>query len=115
MVGDRLSQRHELTVTVPGHASVVMAVRIYPTIVDGRITRIDEYGAKAQSDLLVEQIPRSVWRRARQGGTGPRGHRDSGACAGPTPVRYPVARRWGSPQPPIRLMAPTRKSATRVV
>ena len=57
VVKDRLSQRHALTVTVPGHEPLVMAVSIYLTIVDGRITRIDEYGDKEQSDQLVRLIP----------------------------------------------------------
>jgi ketosteroid isomerase-like protein len=45
------------TVTVPGHEPLVMAVSIYLTIVDGRITRIDEYGDREQSELLMAWIP----------------------------------------------------------
>jgi len=57
VVGDRLSQRHTLTVTVPGHDAIVMPVSIYLTILDGTISRIDEYGDRALSDLLLELIP----------------------------------------------------------
>ncbi len=57
VAGDRLSQRHVLTVAVPGHDPVVMPVSIYLTIVGGAITHIDEYSDKGQSDLLVRIIP----------------------------------------------------------
>ena len=42
-----------------------MAVSIYLTIVDGLITRIDEYGDKAQSDLLLQLIPSDAYDAGR--------------------------------------------------
>lgn len=57
VLGNRVSQRHVLTVTVEGQEPLRLEVSIYFTVADGKVVRIDEYTDTRATEKLFEILP----------------------------------------------------------